>query len=154
VSRPIPVGGTLNIGWHLSRNYSAQQRSNRKQSNKETMNTRNKLAHGIVLAFFGVACWFVWALLQLPGMVRMQGVALQLPGFTRLCMVLGPGILIALAALAAAYCLWIWLRKAETGRSWVGFLATATGSLFLITLPVVVAIYLPLLSALQRLAAK
>jgi hypothetical protein len=118
------------------------------------MNARNKLAHGIVLAFFGVACWFVWALLQLPPMVRMHGVALQLPAFTRLCMALGPGIIIGLAALAMAYCLWVWLRKGETGRSWVGFLATATGSLFLVTLPIVVAIYLPLVNALQSLPVK
>jgi hypothetical protein len=33
----------------------------------------NKLAHGIVLAFFGMACWFVWAVLQLPAMVRLKG---------------------------------------------------------------------------------
>jgi membrane protease YdiL (CAAX protease family) len=118
------------------------------------MNPLNKMAHGIVLAFFGVACWFVWALLQLPLMVRMHGVALQLPAFTRLCMALGPGIVISLAAIATGYCFWVWFRKAESGRSWVGFLATATSSLFLVTLPVVVAIYLPLVNALQSLPAK
>src|ERR1035437_3759855 len=50
------------------------------------MNKLNKLAHGVVLVLFGAACWFVWALLQLPSMVRVHGVALQLPAFTRLCM--------------------------------------------------------------------
>ena len=67
---------------------------------------------------------------------------------------LGPSVIIGLATLATGYCVWVWLRKAETTRSWVGFLATATGSLFLITLPIVVAIYLPLVSALQSLPAK
>jgi hypothetical protein len=129
------------------------------------MNKLNKLAHGIVLAFFGVACWLVWALLQLPPMVRVHllqlppmvrvhGVALQLPAFTRFCMALGPSVILGLAMLATGYCVWVWLSKAEARRSWVGFLATATGSLFLVTLPIVVAIYLPLVNALQSLSAR
>ena len=118
------------------------------------MNKLNKLAHGIVLVLFLVACWFVWALLQLPLMVRLHGVALQLPAFTRLCMGIGPSIIIGLAVLATGYCVWVWFKKGETTGSWVGFLATATGSLFFITLPIVVAIYLPLVSALQSLPAK
>ena len=118
------------------------------------MNKFNKLAHGIVLAFFAVACWLVWALLQLPAMIRMHGVSIPLPAFTRFCMFLGPSVLIGLATLATGYCVWVWLRKADPARSWVGFLATATGSLFFITLPIVVAIYLPLVSALQSLPAK
>ena len=118
------------------------------------MNARNKLAHGIILAFFGVACWFVWALLQLPPMVRMHGVALQLPAFTRLCMSLGPTVIVGIAAIATGYCIWLWFSKAKTVKSWVGFLATTTASLFLVTLPIVVAIYLPLVHALQSIPAK
>ena len=114
----------------------------------------NKIAHGIVLGFFGVACGLVWALLQLPLMVRLGGRELQLPAFTRFCMAVGPLVLLGLAALGTGYCLWVWLRKAETRPSWVGFLATATGSLFLLSLPIVTAIYLPLVSALERLASK
>jgi hypothetical protein len=114
----------------------------------------NKIAHGIVLIFFGVACWLVWALLQLPSMVKLHGVELHLPGFTRLCMAVGPVVVIGLGALATGYCAWVWLRKTEARSSWVGFLATATGSLFLVTLPIVVAIYLPLVNALQNLPAK
>jgi hypothetical protein len=114
----------------------------------------NKIAHGIVLAFFGVACWLVWALLQLPPMLRLRGVELTIPAFTRLCMALGPIILIGLATLATGYCVWIWLRKADTRTSWVAFLATATGSLFLVTLPIVAAIYLHLVNALHSLPAK
>jgi hypothetical protein len=118
------------------------------------MNKLNKLAHGIVLAFFGVACWLFWALLQLPPMVRLHGVELQLPAFTRFCMALGPSVIIGLATLASGYCVWVWLRKAENPRCWVGFLATATGSLFLVTLPIIVAIYLPLVQAIQSLPAQ
>lgn len=69
-------------------------------------------------------------------------------------MALGPSVIIGLAVLGTGYCVWVWLRRAETRISWVGFLATATGSLFLVTLPVVVAIYLPLVNALNSLPAK
>jgi drug/metabolite transporter superfamily protein YnfA len=86
-------------------------------------------------------------------MVRLKTGEFALPAFTRLCMGLGPSVVIGLAALATAYCVWVWLRKAESRNSWVGFLAAATGSLFLVTLPVVVAIYLPLVKALQSLPA-
>ena len=118
------------------------------------MNKLNKLAHGVVLAFFGAACWLVWALLQLPRMVRMQGVSLQLPPFTRFCMAVGPGVVMGLAAFATCYCLWVWFSKQDRQRSWVEFLATVTASLFLVTLPVIVAIYLPLVAAIQSLPAK
>ncbi|MEI6567533.1 MAG: hypothetical protein WCR20_12720 [Verrucomicrobiota bacterium] len=118
------------------------------------MNKLNKIAHAIILAFFGMACWLVWALLQLPPMVRLHGVELQLPAFTRFCMAIGPGIIIGLAVLGTLYCLWVWLRKSETPIPWVGFLATATGSLFLVTLPIVVATYLPLVNALNRIPVK
>jgi hypothetical protein len=114
----------------------------------------NKILHGIVLVFFGAACWLVWALLQLPLMVRVDGAVPQLPGFTRLCMEFGPGLLVGLAASATAYCLWVWFGKAEQRPSWVGFLATATGSLLLVTLVVVVAIHLPLITVLNNLKGK
>jgi len=85
---------------------------------------------------------------------RLRGVELQVPAFTGLCMAVGPIVVIGLIALATVNCVWVWLRKAEARPSWVGFLATATGSLFLATLPVVLALYLHLVNALQKLAAK
>ena len=113
----------------------------------------NKIAHGIVLAFFGVACWLVWALLQLPLMVNLHP-QLNLPAFTRFCIGIGPFAVGGLATLAMGYCIRVWSRKGEPRVSWVGFLATATGSLFLLTLPIVVALYLPLVNALNNLPAK
>jgi hypothetical protein len=114
----------------------------------------NKIAHGIVLVSFGVACWLVWALLQLPLMIRLAGETFPLPAFTRFCMAIGPMILIGVWTVAAAYCVWIWLRKGEARHRWAEFLATATGALFLLTLPVVLAIYLPLVAALSSFPAK
>lgn len=117
------------------------------------MNKLNKVAHGVVLAFLGVACWFLWAVLQLPAMVRLHGVELHLPAFTRLCIALGTWVVVGLAVLATAYCLRVWFRKAEP-QSWVAFLATATGALLLVTFPIIIAIYLPLVDALQHVGAK
>jgi uncharacterized BrkB/YihY/UPF0761 family membrane protein len=111
----------------------------------------NKLAHGIVLAFFAMACWFVWVVLQLPSMVRLKGQGLQLPAFTRFIIGSGTWIVVALPILAAAYCLWVCIRKGENRNSWVAFLSTATAALLFVTLPTIVAIYLPLVNALNHL---
>ena len=113
----------------------------------------NKLAHGIVLAFFGMACWFVWAVLQLPSMVRLPGQGLELPAFTRFCIGLGTWLVVALPIVATAYCLWVWIRKNENRNSWVAFLATSTATLLFLMLPSIVAIYLPLVNALHHLPA-
>ena len=122
--------------------------------NKTVMNKLNKLAHGVVLAFFGVACWFVWVVLQLPSMVRLRGVELHLPAFTRLVIALGTWVVVGLAILASAYCLRVWIRKGEARSSWVAFLATVTAALLFVTLPTIVAIYLPLVDALQHLGTQ
>jgi len=114
----------------------------------------NKIAHGIVLVFLGMACGLIWSLLQLPRMVQLRGMDLQLPAFTRFCTAVGSPVLLGLSALGTAYCIWVWLGKAGTRPSWVGFFATAAGSLFLVSLPVITAIYLPLVSALGHLATK
>ena len=114
----------------------------------------NKVAHGIVLVFFGVACWLVWVILQLPSMVRLHGVELRLPVFTTLCVALGPWIIVGMAVLATAYCIWVWIRKTDSQGSWVGFLAAATGALLFVMLPAIIAIYLPLIVALQHLVTK
>jgi hypothetical protein len=111
----------------------------------------NKIAHGIVLAFFGTACWFTWGLLHISGGLRFHLQGHALPAYTRLCMGLGPSILTALVAIAAAYCLWVWVGKAASRASWVAFLATTTGALVFVMLLVGVAAYLPLLDALNQL---
>ena len=56
--------------------------------------------------------------------------------------------------MATGYCIWVWTRKADARSSWVGFLATAGSALGLLMLPTTVAIYLPLVDALNQLASK
>jgi hypothetical protein len=109
----------------------------------------NKIIHGVVLALFGVACWFVSTILRLPYMaVRGR----PLPAFTSLCMAVGPYLLLCLGIVATAYCLRVWTRKSDPGHSWVAFLATSVAALGLVMLPTIVAIYLPVVDALNHLA--
>jgi uncharacterized membrane protein YcjF (UPF0283 family) len=115
------------------------------------MNIMNKIMHGVVLALFGVACWFVSLILKLPQMAAGNRMA---PAFTRFCMEFGPAILVGMAILATGYCVWVWNRKTDNRASWVAFLATTVGALGLVMLPTIVAIYLPLVDALNSLASK
>jgi hypothetical protein len=109
---------------------------------------KNKLVHTLVLVVFGVGCSLVWLLMKLP---LLLGPGHPLPGFTQLCVSLRP-IMIVLPIVAAAYCLWIWFRKPDKLPSWTGFFAVLTGVLLLVTLPAVVAAYLPLYDSLNHLA--
>ncbi len=111
----------------------------------------NKLVHAIVLVLFGAACGFVALMLKLPGLAVRGG---ALPAFTRLCMGLGPYVLLALGLAALAYCVWVWAGKTEPRGSWVGFLSTAFAALSLVLLPTIVAIYLPLADVLNRMASR
>lgn len=110
-----------------------------------------KFVHALVLAVFGFGCWFTWAILTLAPHVRRADPAL--PGFTRLCISLRP-LVIALPILAAIYCVWVLFRKSDRVPSWIGFFAATTGLLVLVTLPALVAAYLPLLNAINNLASK
>jgi len=110
----------------------------------------NKFAHTLILAVFGIACWFVWGILTLASHTGHGG---QLPGFTMFCIALRPG-LIVLPILAAVYCLWIGFRRADKLPSWVSFFAATMGVLVLVTLPTLVAAYLPLIMAINDMARK
>jgi hypothetical protein len=110
----------------------------------------NKLAHTLVLAVFSIACWFLWALLTF---VSRVGHGEALPSFTMFCVGVRP-VLIVLPVMAAAYCLWIWLRKADCLPSWVGYFATTMSVLVLVMLPTLLAAYLPLVSAINHLTSR
>lgn len=110
----------------------------------------NKLAHTLVLAVFGIACWFTWSILTLAA---RTGHGEALPGFTTDCIGLRP-VLIVLPVMAAAYCLWVWFRKAEQLPSWINFFAATMSALVLVTLPTFIAAYLPLLKAVNQFANK
>jgi chromate transport protein ChrA len=110
----------------------------------------NKIIHAVILAVFGIACFFVWGMLMLAGDVRTGG---QLPAFTRLCIGLRP-VVVALPIAAAAYCIYIWTGKTDGRRPWIGFFAVTMCALVLVALPTFVAAYLPLIESLNQLASK
>ncbi len=112
----------------------------------------NKLIHALVLAFFGIGCWFLWGLLTVTGNA-WASMGQQLPAFTRLCLGLRP-LMAVLPLLALGYCLFVWLRRADTRTPWVGFFATTMASLVLVMLPILIAAYLPLVHMLHTVAAR
>ena len=109
----------------------------------------NKVAHAIVLGFFGFGCWFLWGILHISGAVPLGGQVL--PAYTRLCLSLGQNVLTALVVVATLYCIWVWVRKPDGRTPWVAFLSTTTAILSLMMLLIGVAAYLPLVDALHRL---
>jgi len=110
----------------------------------------NRFLHSIILVIFAVGCSLVWLLMKLP---LLLGPTQPLPGFTQLCVSLRP-IMIVLPILATGYCFWIWFRKAERYPSWTGFFAAAMAVLVLVTLPAIIAAYLPLYDSLNQLAGR
>ena len=73
---------------------------------------------------------------------------------TMLCVSLRP-VLVAIPILAAVYCLWVWFRKGDRLPSWIGFFATTMGFLALVTIPAMLAAYLPsLMKAANEVAKK
>lgn len=121
----------------------------------------NKMIHAVILVVFGAACWFLsMIILKLPLMVlpaaarlsTVTGEQAHLPAFTRLCMAAGPVLLAVFAMGALAYCIYVWVRKAASPVRWTGFLATTMSGLVLVLLPTVVAIYIPLVDFINRLA--
>ncbi len=110
----------------------------------------NKLMHVVVFAGFGLACWFIWAMLEMTARLFV-GLSQQLPAFSRFCLIVEPALLVGVTVLAAVYCLVVWIRKWEKCPSWVAFLATTTSTVVLLILPTMITIYLPIIDALHRI---
>lgn len=107
---------------------------------KVNRNPMNKIIHGLVLVFFGIACFHLWALLRMAERAMYDH---RLPPFTQLCFQLRPALFVLLL-LALAWCGFVWFRKAESRSSWVGFFAVTTAVIILIVFPVVIGILLPI----------
>jgi len=102
----------------------------------------NMIIHGVILAFFSVGCWILWALLQVPWMlIRMLSDAPPLPAFTRLLMGCSP-FLVVPPLLALVYCLYALNKKSDVRPSWRRFLAATVGAILLLAFPIIVAVLL------------
>ena len=103
----------------------------------------NKAIHGIIAASFAFACCCLWSMLNLTLHVMLR-VSDHPPAFTQLCVGLRP-LFVVLPVVAAAYCVYVWIRKADLRRSWVPFFAATMGSLVLVMLPTLLAVWLPVI---------
>jgi hypothetical protein len=103
----------------------------------------NKLIHGLIAAFFAFACLCLWGMLNLTSHVMFR-VSDNPPAFTQFCIGLKP-LYVVLPIVAVAYCFYVWIRKADTRRSWVSFFAATMGSLVVVMLPTLLAIWLPVI---------
>ena len=123
---------------------------------KVNRNRRSIIAHGLVLAFFSIGCLFLWWVLLVPQMMEGMLVKMSaqpLPAFSRLVMGCGSFLYVP-PLLAAAYCIYVWIRKSRPTSSWMGFFATTVAILVLLTLLTVFAGLLPVIAFLNQLPAK
>jgi purine-cytosine permease-like protein len=109
----------------------------------------NKILHAVILVVFVSACWCLSLVLKLPAMLDLA-LDHNMPLFTNLCARVGPVVMAGLAILAAAYCLYVWTRKTESHATWVSFLAATMSALVLMLLPILGALYLPLIEFANR----
>lgn len=107
---------------------------------------KNKLVHTLFLVVFAIACKWLSDFLALAAKVSPDGRLLVSGAPLRLIVIIMP-------MLAAAYCLWIWFRKADRLPSWTSFCATTTSALVLLLVPTLFAVYLPVINDLDRLKA-
>jgi hypothetical protein len=120
-----------------------------KYSSKTLM---NKLIHGLIAAFFAFACLCLWAMLNLTEHIMFR-VTENPPGFTQFCIGLKP-LFVVLPILAVAYCIYVWIRKADTRRSWISFFAATMGSLVVVMLPTLLAVLLPVIQFMELTVKK
>jgi hypothetical protein len=112
----------------------------------------NKVIHGMIAVFFGIACWFLWAMLTVVSNLMLR-VSDQPPAFTQLVVDLKP-LLVLLPFLVIGYCFFVWLRRSANTPDWVGFFAGTMMGLVLIMLPTMVAIWLPMVQFMDQALIK
>jgi hypothetical protein len=120
---------------------------------KVNRNPLNMISHGLILIFFSIGCWFLWGLLHFPQMMSVGMHGRQWPAFTRL-IVSCADFLAVPPLLALVYCVYVWVRKSNVKSSWVGFFATTTAALILISLLTVIAVLLPVIDFMHLLVSK
>jgi hypothetical protein len=108
----------------------------------------NTLIHGLIAALFGIVCWFLWAMLTVVSTLMLR-VSDQPPLFTQMIVGFRP-LLVVLPILVVGYCLFIWFRRSEGTRHWVGFFAGTMMALVVITLPTMVAVWLPVVQFMDQ----
>lgn len=114
---------------------------------KVNRNPRAMIPHGLTLMMLSIGCFFLWGMLQLA---RSMSGRLPSPAFTNL-LVYWSWFLAVPPTLAAAYCLFVWIRKSGAQTSWIGFFALTVGILILFTIMITVALVLPMINRMNHL---
>lgn len=112
---------------------------------KVNRNPLNMIIHGLILVFFSIGCFFMWALLSLPELMERSFTGLMMPAFTQFILGFRP-YLFAPPLLAAIYCLYVWILKSNGRSSWMGFFSMTMAALVLLTFPVIMAVLMPMIA--------
>jgi hypothetical protein len=120
---------------------------------KVNRNPRNLGIHALILTFFSIVCFFLWSLLHVPEMMMAAYQGRMIPAYTRLVLACGSYLAVP-PLLALVYCLYVWLRKSHAKTSWMGFFAITTALVILITLPIILAILLPVIDFMNSNSSK
>jgi hypothetical protein len=117
---------------------------------KVNRNPRQLIVPSLILLFFSVGCWLLWGLLHFPDMVMAATKGeMFLPAFTKLVVELR-AYLVVPPVLAAAYLVCAWFWKSKNRSSWVGFFASTIAALVLLTLPILIAVLLPMIAFIHH----
>jgi len=118
----------------------------------------NLLAHGLILLFVSLACFFLWSILLLPGVMPhwiagREGIKTILPPAFSEWVMDSRSFLVGPPLLALAYCACIVVNPRRRSTSWTGFFAASAAGLLLLALPVGIAVLLPIIEFMNRLAS-
>lgn len=113
------------------------------------------IIHGLILGFFSLACWFLWAVTKISTMMAAASVRVgrPLPAFSQFVIDCGPWLAVP-PLVALAYCLLVWTKTSPGRSSWMGFFAVVMAVLFLLAIPILIAAFLPLIDTFNGLLAK
>jgi hypothetical protein len=122
---------------------------------------KNPALHFLIILYFTFGCWLLWGCLKVSQMTgpaaarvsKLTGtVYLGAPAFTRLFWTLMPYWFVP-PMVAAIYCGIVWTRK-NRNASWFAFFSVTTAILFILLIPVLIAMELPIIDFLNSIPAK
>jgi len=106
-----------------------------------------KFTHVLIALTFAFACFSLWSMLTMVIHVGANGS--MLPGFTRLCLV-GRPVLLLLPVPVIGYCLYVVFRRQPAEQNSITtFLAWTMSALCLVFFPVLIAVFLPCLKFME-----
>jgi hypothetical protein len=116
---------------------------------KVKLRIRPMLPFVLTLILLWVGCFFLWGMLLMPRMM-VGNTGIPLPSFSVMMMSLKSWLVVP-PIVALAYCCLACFRRTAARPAWTGFFATTVSFLIIMALPIIVAIFLPLIDRLNRI---